>query len=62
MGTQWHVGMSGPTGLVYASLDRVERACQVSAEQSGEVFAGVQIMERSTLKVLADRAAAAHKR
>jgi hypothetical protein len=56
MQTQWQVGMGGAVGLVYASLPRVEQALAVPADQASDVFFGVQLMERETLRVWAAQA------
>jgi hypothetical protein len=58
MQTQWQVGMGGPVGLLYASLPRVEQALAVPPAQATDVFWGLQVMERATLKVWAAAQAA----
>lgn len=51
MQTQWRVGFSGATGLDYAVLPVVMRGVQVPLNERMDIFAGVQVMERTTLKV-----------
>lgn len=53
MQTQWRVGFSGATGLDYAVLPVVMRGVQVPLNERMDIFAGVQVMERTTLKVWA---------
>lgn len=46
--TQWRVGMSGPVGLDYVAVDVVLRRLGLG----GDVFDGLQIMERAALQEL----------
>ena len=51
MDTQWRMGPAGPIGLdntaVFQTLDR----CKIS-DPDGELFAGIQVMERAALAVI----------
>lgn len=49
MGTQWRIGMNGPTGLDYAALSHVMRMTGVRRAEWPYVFEGVRIMESAAL-------------
>ena len=50
MATQWNVGMNGAVGLVYESLNFVFRVRKVEADEEGEIFSLLKIMERAVLE------------
>jgi len=52
MRTQWHVGFSGRTGLVYASLAEVWERLKVPEDKRDEVFFDLQIMEGAALAAM----------
>ncbi len=52
MMTQWNVGPAGAVGLRYESLPVVMRLRAVPAARRGEVFDGVQTMERAALEAI----------
>lgn len=54
MGTQWRSGMSGLTGLDYASLPVVLRLLGVARAQWRDLFADIRIMEKAVLDELRD--------
>lgn len=50
--TQWRHGFGGPVGLDYTAVDVVLRRFRI-ADEDGEVFAGLQVMEFAALKTMA---------
>lgn len=54
LGTQWRVGMSGPTGLDYAAIPPVLDLLDVKPEQRGELFAALRLMEQEALGAYRD--------
>lgn len=49
MDTQWHSGMSGRTGMVYASLPEVWQRLRVPREDRDALFDDLMLMERAAL-------------
>ena len=47
MSTQWNVGMSGMTGLIYPSLEYLCKLYEV--KDSRTLFEGIQVMEMTAL-------------
>jgi len=58
MGTQWRIGMGGPTGLDYCALPDVMRLCGIKKKHQPDVFYDVRVMEAEALKVMAEQRAA----
>jgi hypothetical protein len=54
MGTQWRIGMNGPTGLDYAALPAVLDLVEVPHNERPEVFAALRIMEAAALTVMSE--------
>lgn len=52
LGTQWCVGMAGPTGLNYCAVEAVLRLQGLPAEDWPELFNDVRIMEASALDAM----------
>lgn len=50
--TQWRHGFGGPVGLDYTAVDVALRRFRI-ADDDGEVFAGLQVMEFAALKAMA---------
>jgi hypothetical protein len=50
--TQWLVGMAGPTGLSYASVEAVLRMSGVPRREWPELFDDVRIMEDAALDTM----------
>lgn len=55
MGTQWRVGMNGPTGLDYGVLPGVMRLCGIRPAQRFELFVVVREMEGAALNIMNER-------
>lgn len=55
MGTQWSVGMAGPTGLRYEAIPFILRMQGVAEDQWLEVFDGLRTMEAEALRYFAER-------
>lgn len=55
LGTQWRIGMSGPTGLDYSVIPAVMRLAGVPPAQRNEVFEVVRQMESEALTHFAER-------
>lgn len=53
LGTQWRVGMSGPTGLDYASVLAFIRLNE--PDDRRELFRQIRVMEREAMAVMAER-------
>lgn len=53
--TQWRVGMAGATGLDYTAIEPTLRLLGEPAAAWPDIFEGVQVMERETLRVWAER-------
>ena len=53
--TQWRFGPCGPTGLDYSALPVVLRLRRVPTADRGEVFDGLQIMERAALTAIQEQ-------
>jgi hypothetical protein len=52
LGTQWRIGMSGPTGLVYeAVFDMLDRKGYDEGKW-WQMFADIQVMENAALKAM----------
>jgi len=49
MGTQWRIGMSGPTGLDYGVMYRKMDRMKLSDEGFDQLEADVMLMERTAL-------------
>ena len=49
LGTQWRIGMNGPTGLDYNVLPLIEKRLQVPEEDSADLFECLRIMENEAL-------------
>jgi hypothetical protein len=56
MRTQWHVGMSGATGLIYAALPELWRRLKVPPAERDGCFFDLQIMEHAALAAMHDKA------
>lgn len=54
MGTQWRVGMSGPTGLDYAAIPAVFRFLRVPRDRQSNVFEDVRVMETAAIEKMAE--------
>lgn len=52
MRTQWFVGMSGPTGLNYASLPELWRRLKVPTQDRDAVFHDLQVLEGAALHAM----------
>lgn len=52
--TQWHVGMSGATGLRYESIALAMELEGVARDKWPQVMDGVQVMESETLRIWRD--------
>lgn len=52
LGTQWRVGMGGPTGLDYAALPAVLRLRGVPRADWPDTFDCVRVMEAEALRVM----------
>lgn len=55
MGTQWRVGISGPTGLDYTVLPIVMRQMQVPKKERRQLFDDIRVMEGAALKVMREK-------
>ncbi len=55
LGTQWHVGMNGPTGLIYAALYPLLDRATTSPDEWNQLFDDVQHLERAALQQLAKK-------
>lgn len=53
--TQWRMGPTGPTGLDYQALPVVFRIRRIPRADHGDIFSGVQVMERAALKRILER-------
>lgn len=51
--TQWRVGMAGATGLDYNVIEPTLRLLGLPTTDWPEIFEGLQLMERETLRVWA---------
>lgn len=56
LGTQWRLGMRGPTGLVYASIEPTLRLCRIPKREWPDVFQAIRAMERDALDVVSEQA------
>ena len=54
MGTQWRVGMGGPTGLDYAVVPTVMDLHEVPPSRRRRLFDDLRVMESEALRVFAD--------
>ena len=52
MGTQWRIGMGGPTGLDYATLPVVAESLRIKLTPAR--FDGVRVMEGEALRVMGE--------
>lgn len=52
MGTQWRVGMNGPTGLDYNVFPIIARARGISRREWSELLTMIQVMEDEALRVI----------
>lgn len=55
MQTQWRIGMKGATGLDYAAMPAVMTMVGVKRKRRADVMGAVQVMERETLRLWAER-------
>lgn len=55
LGTQWNVGMNGPTGLNHAAIPVWMDVMGVRQKQRLEVMRAIGIMEREALKQMSKR-------
>ena len=53
MGTQWRVGMGGPTGLDYNVLPEIWKRLKVPKKDRDQVFDDLQEMEHTALVTMA---------
>lgn len=53
--TQWRHGGKGPTGLDYTAVEALMRLRRVAKRDRADLLADVQIMERASLAVWAER-------
>lgn len=53
LGTQWRIGMSGPTGLDYAAV--LAFIGLIDSDDRRELFRQIRVMEREAMAVLAER-------
>jgi len=49
MGTQWRVGMNGPTGLDYNVLFRLMDEAKIVGEEWHDTLADVRVLESAAL-------------
>lgn len=54
MGTQWRVGMSGPTGLDYNVLPICLKSLGIKKKQLKNILPELRVMESEALKVMAE--------
>ena len=52
LGSQWRVGMNGPTGLDYTPLLALMARMKLSDEDHDELFDDIQTLERAALDVM----------
>lgn len=52
LGTQWRVGMGGPTGLDYAILPIIFDGRGIKPKRRLELLSDLQIMEREALRLM----------
>jgi hypothetical protein len=52
MGTQWRIGMGGPTGLDYSTIPIVATAMKIKLKPS--VLASLRVMEGEALRVMGE--------
>ncbi|MGX5220228.1 DUF1799 domain-containing protein [Pseudomonas sp. S9] len=55
LGTQWRIGMSGPTGIDYAVLNDVFRLNQIPKAERPDTFAAIRVMEDAALRVIHEK-------
>lgn len=56
VGTQWRVGMAGPTGLDYTAVLAVMARMRLSEQQHDELFRDLQVMEAAALDAMHSKA------
>ncbi|HEX8591753.1 MAG TPA: DUF1799 domain-containing protein [Pseudomonas sp.] len=54
MGTQWRVGMAGPTGLDYGSLPAVLSLLDIPKKTRKSIFQDLRVMEAEALLVMSE--------
>lgn len=54
-GTQWRVGVAGPTGLDYTAVIASLRSMRISKDSQADIFADVRVMEGAALRQLAEQ-------
>lgn len=52
MQTQWHVGMGGRTGLIYAALPEMYRRFKVPPAERDGLFFDLQVLEAAALNAM----------
>lgn len=52
MQTQWHAGMGGRTGLIYASLPEVWRRLRIPPAERDAIFSDLQWLEAAALQAM----------
>jgi hypothetical protein len=52
-GTQWRIGPAGASGLDYAALPFVMRACGIPRSEWSDVFEDLRVLEVAALNQLA---------
>ena len=53
LGTQWRVGVSGPTGLDYTAVLALLRTLRLPRDEHDALFDDVQTLERAALQEMA---------
>ena len=57
LGTQWRIGMGGPTGLDYAAVYPLLDRAAKDPQEWDEMFSDIQVMEGAALKQMSDNRA-----
>lgn len=55
IGSQWRVGMSGPTGLDYAVLPAMWQLFSVPKKDRSAVFEDLRVLENAALKAMNEK-------
>lgn len=55
LGTQWRIGMAGPTGMDYAAIPVTLRLMAVPRAEWPQLFADLRVMEGAALEAMSRR-------